>query len=712
MRYADRLEGEVVAFTFKAEDGAFAVARVRSAEGEVVAVGALGHLREGQRLVAHGQWTLDLRHGRQFKVESVLGEDPRTLDGLERYLASALGGVGPELAHRIVEHFGLDAMRIIEDSPERLTEVAGIGPKTRDKIADTWTDEVRGRELEVTLRGHGLGPGLVRRVVKQFGKDAAGVVARSPYRLTEVAGIGFRTADGIARAQGVSREDPGRVDAAIRYCITEAEEEGHCYLPEGVLLARLGNLEVPAPAASAGVERMALARRVVRRPGPVDVERPVLSPEMDGLERGVARDIVRRLGDIGREPASSGVDVEGLGRRLGLVLNGEQQAAVDLALATPVCVLTGGPGTGKTTIVRVLMRAAKERGEAWKLASPTGRAARRLAEATGEPATTLHRLLEWGRTGFTRDESRPVEAAGVLVDEASMLDLRLFAALLAALPPTARLVLVGDVDQLPSVGAGQVLADLIGCGRVPVARLLEVYRQAADSGIVRNAHRVNRGEAPVSSEKEEGRRDFFLLPKEDAEEAAQTLVRVVKERLPANGFDPIRDVQVLTPMHNGVLGTTALNQRLQAALNPDGEAVRHRGKELRVGDRVIQLRNDYELELFNGDVGRVLKAMPGALEVEVDGRVLAIEGDALDNLDLAYAISIHKSQGSEYPAVVVALHRSHFVLLRRNLLYTALTRAKRFACIVGSPTAVRIAVGRLGEDRRYTGLGSLLATGG
>lgn len=711
--YADVLEGEVLGFTFKAEDSGFAVVRVNGPEGEVIAVGTLAHLREGQRLVARGQWAMDLRRGRQFKVESVLVEEPRTLVGLERYLASALSGVGIELARRIVERFGLDTLRVLQEQPERLGEVAGIGPKTIDRISETWNTEVRGRELEVTLRGHGIGPGLIRKIVARFGKDAAAVVAREPYRLTEVPGIGFRTADGIARSQGVPRDDPARAAAAIQFCLKEAEDEGHCFLPEGVLVARLGVLDVPEAIATARIDDLAASRAVSRRGATDERERPVLRPEMDRIERTIIRDLLDRVREFSREPPreGEGIDARAVGTRIGLELNGEQANAVELAHRSPVTVVTGGPGTGKTTIIRALLSAAEAREEVWLCASPTGRAAKRLSEATGREAKTIHRLLEWTPQGFTRTAEKPLVADGIVVDEASMVDVRLFASLIAAVPPTARLVLVGDVDQLPSVGPGQVLGDLIESGIIPVARLVDVYRQAADSGIVRNAHRINRGEEPVSGEKEEGIRDFFVVAREDAMDAQEALVKVVTARLPANGFVPARDVQVLTPMHAGPLGTVALNERLQATLNPSGEAWKLGKRLLRVNDRVIQLKNDYELELFNGDVGRIAAVHPDGVDLDVDGRIVPVRGDATDAIDLAYAISIHKSQGSEYPAVVVALHPSHFVLLRRNLLYTAITRAKRFACIVGSPRAIRTAVGRRGEERRYTGLAVLLRGG-
>lgn len=704
MAYSDRIEGDILAFVFKAEDGGFAVARVGTPE-EVVAVGALAHLHEGQRIVATGQWSVDLKHGRRFKVETLLVEEPRTLRGLEKFLAAAVDGVGEELARRIVEHFGLDTLRVLDDTPARLSEVPGIGEKTLDRIVGAWSSASAGREVEVTLRGHGVPPATIRRVLTMFGKSAVTVVSREPYRLTEVRGIGFRTADAIARAAGIALDDPNRVEAAIHFTLSEAEDGGSCFLPESVLVARLAVLEVGEGAAGMALERMAGLHRIVRHGAPIEADRAVYSVEMERAEARVARRLRERIG-----ASPSAVDVDGVAASVGLTLNGIQRAAVEAAFQHGVSVITGGPGTGKTTIVRVLAALGRNRREAWLLASPTGRAARRLADATGQEAKTIHRLLEYAMRppGFTRDAARPLEADGVLIDEASMLDIRLMDALIDAIAPGTRLVLVGDVDQLPSVGAGQVLRDLIDSGTIPVTRLTEVYRQAEDSGIIRNAHRINRGDNPLSGEKESGRRDFYVVPREDAVDAQRALLQVVRERLPALGFDPIRDVQVLTPMHAGPLGTVALNVALGAALNPDGASFRRMARTFRLGDRVIQTKNDYDNDIFNGDVGRVVAVYNDGLDIDFDGRTVSLRGDALDPLDHAWAISIHKSQGSEYPAVVVALHPGHFVLLRRNLLYTAVTRAKKFACIVGSPRAIRMAITRAGGEERHTGLAQRL----
>ncbi len=708
--YADRLEGEVTGFLFRADDGGYAVLRLRDdADAEHVALGALAHLHEGQRVVLTGQWTTDLRYGRRFKAETALAAEPRTLAGLERYLSSAVEGVGPELARRIVDAFGLDALAVLEEHPERLLEVPGIGDKTRDRIVAAWVGDRIGRELEVLLRGHGLGTAAIRRVLSTFGKGAADVVTRQPYRLVAVPGIGFKTADTIARANGVARDDPERVQAAIDFALSTAEGDGSCFLPEASLVERCFTLDIDRTVALAGVEQAALSRRVVRHPADWEADRPVYRAEMEELEARLARRVAMRI----RSVAPVDVDVQSAAKHVGIELAVGQARALSTAFAGGLTVITGGPGTGKTTIVKVLAEIARRRGETWAFASPTGRAARRLAEACGEEGKTLHRLLEFNPrdASFGRDESSPLEVDAVVVDEASMVDVYLFDALLESLPRKARLVLVGDVDQLPSVGPGQVLRDLIESAAVPVARLSEVYRQAAESSIVRNAHRVLSGEVPVSAEREAGTRDCFVIEREDAEELARTLVTVVTERLPRNGFDPRRDVQVLTPMHAGPVGTVALNVRLGEALNPTGEQIVRGNKRFRVGDRVIQTKNDYETDVFNGDVGTVARVSPASMTVSFEGREVEVSADDLDRLDLAWAISIHKSQGSEYPAVVVAMHNSHFVMLRRNLLYTALTRARRFACLVASPRALRMAATRTGVDDRHTGLARRLRYG-
>ncbi|MCP4807636.1 MAG: ATP-dependent RecD-like DNA helicase [Proteobacteria bacterium] len=708
--YSDTLEGELRRVDYATDDGAFAVVRIRAESGEVVAVGPIGHLPPGSHVRLDGSWSTHPKYGRRFRVKQYLVEDPRTLDGLRRYLASgAVRGLGAELARRAVDRFGLEVLDILDDEPERLLEVPGIGKKRLDDIIGCWERDKSGRELTVMLRGHGLGAAVTQRILDKYGDGALKVVTSNPYRLADdIQGVAFRTADTIARAVGIASDDPRRADAAIRWLLMEGESDGHCFLPRGELTRRCSDLQIPAARVEGSLKRLVLEGRLVVRDTTDPVASPVYRAEVERRERDVA-DRLKALFTDRREVSHS---VELAQTRVGLTLNPDQAGAVGLALASGVSVITGGPGTGKTTIVKVLMEAADLQKEDWALAAPTGRAARRLAESCGKEGKTIHRLLEYSMQtgGFTRDASKPLEIDGLVVDEASMLDLGLMDAVLAALPSGARLVLVGDADQLPSVGAGNVLADLISSGQVPVASLTQVYRQAEDSAIVQNAWRILRGLPVVSAEKssQAAKKDFFLVAREDAIRARQTLCQVVQERLPAKGFDPLVDVQVLTPMRKGPLGTFALNEALQDLLNPDGKELVRGQRRYREGDRVLQVKNDYDTDVFNGDVGRITALDESSMTVDFDGRVVTLVGEQLDLIELAYAISIHKSQGSEYRAVVVVLHTGHHVMLRRSLLYTAVTRAKEFCAIVGSRRAVGTAIRSRGNEARWTGLADRL----
>ena len=708
MAYEAVLEGELGGFNWQADDGSFAVARIRQeGQPEVIAVGPIGHLPPGAHLRLEGSWSTHPKHGRRFKVRHYLVDDPRTLKGLTLYLASgAVRGLGAELAKRAVAKFGLDTLRILDEEPDKLLEVNGVGRKRLEQILEHWDADKQGRELAVMLRGHGLGAALVHRIQDRYGAKALQVVSSDPYRLAaEIKGVAFRTADAIAQAMGVALDDPRRAEAASRWLLDEAGKDGHCFLPRGELARRAQELGLEDPVIEAALGRLTLAGRVSVKQAADPQLRPVYDSGVERSEERVARLLAARLGRSGGGQVSAALAE----RRVGLNLNEDQRRAVTTALSERLCVITGGPGTGKTTIVRVALEAAALREERWLLAAPTGRAARRLAESTGRDGKTIHRLLEYSfqSGGFQRDESNPVEADGVLVDEASMVDLALMESLVRALPGDCRLILVGDADQLPSVGAGRVLGDLIESGVVPVVSLHQVYRQAEDSGIVRNAHRVLKGLPPVSSEREPEvvpRQDFFVLRREDSWELRETLLKVVNENLRRKGFDPRSDVQVLTPMHKGPLGSRALNRALQDLLNPQGRELVRGEKVLRVGDRVIQVRNDYDNDIFNGDVGTITGIEAAAVTVEFDGREVALVGEQLDQVELAYAISIHKSQGSEYPAVVVAMHTGHHVMLRRNLLYTAMTRAKDFCCLMVHPMALRRAVRERGGEQRWTGL--------
>ena len=713
-----KLEGELVGFTYQADSGGFAVARVRTEAGEAVAVGSLSHLTPGQHLALFGTWEVHTGFGRQFKAQQALADDPRTLEGIALYLSTAeIKGMGGVLARRVVQRFGLETLHVLNAEPDRLLEVAGIGKKKLGQIKAHWKRDQAHRETRAVLHGLGFGASIAQRLVDRYGEEALSVLRREPYRISaEIRGVGFKTADRIALSQGMDPSDPVRARAGALHCLREAEGQGHCYLPWNTLMERTVRLGIGRQGAEAAADSLMEDGSLA---APEELPERLYRPPVLNTERRVARRLAQlAAAGAGGDGLFGGgrieADLNALEAGMGLELHPGQRRAVKRALEGGLTVVTGGPGTGKTTIVRCLAGAARAQGEQWLLAAPTGRAAKRLSEATGMEAVTVHRLLGYnGHTRrFSHNETAPLAAGAVLVDEASMLDIWLVDALLAAVRPGTRLILVGDVDQLPSVGPGRVLSDIIRSGSVQVARLQEVYRQARESNIVRNAHRVNSGLAPRSAEKDPEAgplRDFFVLDRQEAGDAQRTLLEVVSRNLPRLGFDPMRDVQVLTPMHGGPLGTQALNAALQQLLNPGGAPFFSGGREFRAGDRVLQVRNDYDNEIYNGDTGRVLGGSDTGLLISFDGRPVSVSGA---DLELAYAISIHKSQGSEYPAVVALVHSAHRIMLRRNLVYTAITRARRFCCVIGHPWAVEKAVGQGGGDERWTSLRTFMEEGG
>jgi exodeoxyribonuclease V alpha subunit len=716
----EALAGLVERVTFHNEANGFCVLRTK-ARGHRDLVTVVGHaaaISAGEWVTAAGEWVNDRTHGPQFRARFLRTSAPTTAEGIERYLASGMiRGVGPVYARKLVAAFGAAVFDVIEASPERLREVVGIGPVRAGRIAAAWAEQKAVREILVFLHAHGVGTARAVRIFKTYGADAIRVMSEDPYRLArDIRGIGFRTADTIAMRLGVDKSAMIRVRAGISYALAEAMDDGHCGLPEGELVPLAETLlEVPAELVGAALELELGNGAVVA--DDVDGMGCVFLAGLHRAERAVAeRLLALRRGPLPWGAIDADKAIPWVGQRIGLALAPTQEEAVRLALASKVTVTTGGPGVGKTTIVKAILRVLAAKGVRMLLGAPTGRAAKRMAEATGMEARTIHRLLEADPTtgGFRRDAENPLDCELLVVDEASMVDVPLAHALLKAVPERAALLLVGDVDQLPSVGPGQVLADVIASGAVPVVRLTEVFRQAAQSRIVVNAHRINRGQMPELERADPGT-DFHFVPAEDPETAVERILELVRARIPRRfGLDPVREVQVLCPMNRGGVGARALNVALQAALNPPGERkVERFGSTFAPGDKVMQLDNDYDKEVYNGDVGFVvgIDGEAGELTAAFDGREVIYGFGELDALALAYATTVHKSQGSEYPAVVIPVLTQHYPMLRRNLLYTGVTRGKRLVVLVGQRKAVSIAVRGVAGRRRWSKLKDWLGAG-
>jgi exodeoxyribonuclease V alpha subunit len=722
------VEGVLERITYANEDSGYTVARVDTGRGAgdlLTVVGALLGAQPGESLRMEGRWGSHPQYGKQFTVENYTTVLPATIQGIRRYLGSGLiKGIGPRIADRIVEHFGTDTLDVIEERPERLIEVPGLGPKRTKLIGAAWEEQKAIKEVMVFLQGVGVSTSIAVRIYKKYGDASISVVRNQPYRLAaDVWGIGFLTADRIAQAVGIPHDSPDRVKAGLQYALSQSTDQGHCFLPEERLIAdavKLLQVDTGLVIDCLG-ELAADPEGVVREqvPGDADGERvtAVYLVPFHRAEISLAGRLTRLLRtDEDRMPAFRDVAwdkaLAWLAKRTGAELAPEQQAAVRLALTRKVAVLTGGPGCGKSFTVRSVVELARAKKAKVVLAAPTGRAAKRLAELTGADASTVHRLLELRPGGDAAyDADRPLDADLVVVDEASMLDLLLANKLVKAVPPGAHLLLVGDVDQLPSVGAGEVLRDLLAeSGPVPAVRLTRIFRQAQQSGVVTNAHRINSGVPPLTT----GLPDFFLFAEEDTEETGRLTVDVVAHRIPAKfGLDPRRDVQVLAPMHRGPAGAGALNALLQQAVTParpDLPERRFGGRVFRVGDKVTQIRNNYEKGrngVFNGTVGVVtaLNVDDQRLTVLTDeDEEVPYDFDELDELSHAYAVTIHRSQGSEYPAVVIPVTTSAWMMLQRNLLYTAVTRAKRLVVLVGSRRALGQAVRTVSAGRRCTAL--------
>ncbi len=714
------LAGLVERVTYHNVENGFCVLRAK-ARGHSDVVTVVGHaatIAAGEWITASGEWTNDRTHGQQFKARFLRTSPPTSADGIEKYLASGMiRGVGPVYAKKLVRAFGEKVFEIIEEAPGRLQEIDGVGPVRAANILAAWAEQKAVREIMVFLHSHGVGTARAVRIFKTYGSDAIQVMTENPYRLArDIRGIGFKTADAIAMKLGIEKTATMRVRAGISYALTEAMDEGHCGLPTDELVPLAEKLlEVTE-------ELVRTALDLELREGNVIADRVGDAPcvFLAGLyhaERTIAGRLMRLANGtlpwpwIDPDKALPWVE-----KHIGLALAESQVAAIRLALKSKVVVMTGGPGVGKTTIIRGILRILAAKGTELLLCAPTGRAAKRMTEATGFEAKTIHRLLEVDPKsgGFKCGEDNPLDCDLLVVDEASMVDVLLMQALLKAIPDRAALLVVGDIDQLPSVGPGQVLADIISSGAVPVVRLTEVFRQAAQSRIITNAHRINQGMVPdLSPPKSDS--DFYFVQAEDPETAVVRIIELVKTRIPKRfGLDPIRDIQVLCPMNRGGVGARSLNIELQGALNPAGEhKVERFGWTFSPGDKVMQVENNYDKEVYNGDIGTIdsVDTAEGVLAASFDGRIVTYEFGELDMLVPAYAATIHKSQGSEYPAVVIPVHTQHYTMLQRNLLYTGVTRGKKLVVLIGQKKAIAIAVRNVSGRRRWSKLAEWLRAG-
>ena len=737
---AEELAGVIERVTFHNEDNGYCVLRV-AARGHRDLVTVVGHCQQviaGEYIAAVGEWVTDRAHGPQFRAAELKTNPPHTAEGIARYLGSGLvKGVGPKLARRIVDVFGDKTLDVIDRSPVFLREVKGIGPKLIEKIRASWEEQRESRKIMVFLRSHGIGTARAVRIYKTYGDRAIELIKANPYRLsTDIWGVGFDTADKLAMSLGIPRDSPFRAQAAVRHVLQDEASNGHVGFPEELLRDRSGELTgiVPNGIADA-IEQLRITDEIVRDSATTlsGGRKPSASAQKDTEDNAQGADAPRSadliflkplfLAEVGVARAvkalaagphpltNLNVDaaIKWTESKMGLALADSQRAAIRAAVTNKMMVVTGGPGTGKTTIVRAIIEMFLAKSLRVVLTAPTGRAAKRLRESTGREAATIHRLLEINPADPAKERGpeNPLDADLLVVDETSMVDVRLMYKLLKAVPPWGCVVFVGDVDQLPSVGPGSVLADLIASKAVAVARLTEVHRQAKSSWIVRAAHSINHGEEPQSAPPG-GDGDFYFVEANEPEAIITRIVQMVRDRIPAKfKLDPFRDVQVLSPQVKTLLGVANLNRELQAALNPARPGVlevKRYDSAFRTGDKVMQIQNNYDREVFNGDIGRVtdIDTNDQTLTVDYDGRAVEYEFADLDELQLAFACSIHKSQGSEYPAVVIPVHTQHFVMLQRNLLYTGITRGRKLVALVGSRKALWIAVNTADTKLRHS----------
>ena len=713
------LQGQIERITYSNDENGYTIAKVKvqGHRGLVTVVGNLMAPIPGEIIKMDGEWVNHPRYGEQFKVDRYKSLVPASVYGIQKYLGSGLiKGIGPVMAKRIVERFGKETLDVIEKEIEKLAEVDGIGEKRIGMIQQAWEDQKEIREVMIFLQTHEVGSGYAAKIFKQYGNRSIMVVKENPYRLaTDIFGIGFLTADRIAEKLGFSRDSELRAEAGILYVLNQLADEGHVYYPYEPLVQKCQEiLGVDQGVIVKAMSVIAESRMIVIDDLKKDVDDFRENNKAVYLAKFYLSEtsIVTRMKTLIRTPKSiRNIDfdkaIKWVQQHLPITLAEKQREAIQCAVENKVMIITGGPGTGKTTIINAILKVFSRINIKIMLAAPTGRAAKRMSEATGHAAKTIHRLLEYSiqKGGFQKNELSPLNCDLMIIDEASMIDTILMHHLLKAIPPGTTFILVGDVNQLPSVGAGNVLKDIIASGEMQIVELNEIFRQARESLIIVNAHRINNGLLPSFKSFEQKLDDFYFIEQEDPESVLRILLELVKERIPRRfGFDPVNDIQVLSPMHKGIVGAGNLNRELQNVLNPGEDGVIRGGRNFRVHDKVMQIKNNYDKEVFNGDIGRITRidTENQELAISFDGRDIPYDYSDLDEIVLAYAVSIHKSQGSEYPAVIMPILTQHFVLLQRNLVYTAVTRGRKLVVMVGTMKALAIGVKNDKTQKRYT----------
>jgi exodeoxyribonuclease V alpha subunit len=718
------IQGQLEKITYVDEENGYTIAKMKvKGHRELVTItGNLLSVNPGEVLKLKGIWYNHPKYGEQIKVTSYESVIPATTKGIERYLGSGLiKGIGPVMAKRIVAQFGVETLDVIENSIPRLKEVDGIGDKRIRMIQTAWAEQKEIKEVMLFLQGYGVSSSYATKIFKQYGQKSIRVVKENPYQLaTDIFGIGFITADKIAQNIGIAKDSQIRAEAGILYLLKQLSNEGHVYYPYELLIEegkKVLNLESDVIVKAFG--KIASEKKIVLEDintEEIKENKAVYLTKFYISEVGISNSL-KKLLNVKKTLRSFDIEkaLEWVQKELGIILAENQIKAVKEAINQKVMVITGGPGTGKTTIINSIIRIYRRLGRSVLLAAPTGRAAKRMAEATGHEAKTIHRLLEFSfqEGGFKRNERNPLEADLLVIDETSMVDTSLMHHFLKAVPVTTTLILVGDVDQLPSVGPGNVLKDIIESGVIPTVKLNEIFRQSRESLIIINAHKVNNGEMPILTYNKARLQDFYFFQIEEPEKILEKIISLCKEKIPEKfKFDPIKDIQVLTAMHKGLIGTSNLNMELQNVLNPSTDKLIIGSKVFNPGDKVMQIINNYDKDVYNGDIGVITRINKEDHEIKVDyeGKVVIYDYSDLDEIVLAYSVSVHKSQGSEYPVVVMPIHTQHYMLLQRNLLYTAITRGKRLVIIIGTKKAMAIAIRNNKTQKRYTYLKNRLST--